>query len=185
MTMIKPITRNKNRIASLSISAFLALSLTIAVIGTTAQSAQASSPIRDGRHDWLTGIDPNFDITRFSLDSSGRPFLDVSGTAGKTVTHSTNVMYAYVFHTNIGIYVVTSRLAAGDTNPNWQTYKMASSATDGSGCVTLDPSGAYKIHAKRVTLGGTTASQVAWVETVQIEIINGTNCITSVFDKAP
>ena len=132
----------------------------------------------------------DFDIRSYGF-AGGNSYVQVYGHAGRSLP-SGNIVHAYVFHTDSGIWVADSHEAQHDTNENdaglgWHGQQVSIGE---DGCIDeVDGSkSTARVAGKRVTLLDTDATELIKVETMQLELLvkdpenppPGTTCIARV-----
>src|SRR5574338_46093 len=145
---------------------------------------------------WASVNDPsdfdannNFDIRQVGITSDGNLRLTVDGTVGATRPDGAgqeNLVYAYVFATDVGLIAVTSH-AVEDSGQvgndlEWHTHRVT---LDENFCVTgIEDFGKAKLQGNRLDVLHTGATSVAGALTAQLTVDGGV-CVSDVWDQAP
>ena len=129
----------------------------------------------------------DFELVDFGIDDDGNPFMTVEGKAGGTKSTDAEVIYAYVFVTNDGIYAVTSH--GGEDSEQVEVdskYHTHLIELDGDNCIThIEDAGNVKLKQDTVTLTETDASELDAVKAVKLTVNNGNVCVDQVFSELP
>ncbi|MGI0020752.1 MAG: hypothetical protein ACREAY_09815 [Nitrososphaera sp.] len=177
----------------------LIASLAVMLLAGTMVMVQADSPKRDAKKDTSVAGLKDFDLKRYGFKKNGDAYVAVYGQAGQTLPVGEHTAYAYVIHTNNGIYASDSHEAQHAdneevANKSWHGHKIE---FNDQGCI--DEIGAFKSEAviknHRVIIKETGATQIFKAQTVELEILvddpdnppAGATCIVKVkqvFDEA-
>jgi hypothetical protein len=176
----------KSKIGYMS-TAGIAVLLTVSL--AVAPAAQAISPtITDATGD-ATNNDPNFDITSAGITDKNILSMTVAGKAGGTTPSDpseANLVYAYVFITDVGVIAVTSHQAEDSgqvkNDLKWHAHLVT---LDSNNCVTsIQDFGDAKLRDSRIDVRQTGATSVSQVLTAELTISDSTVCVTQVWDSA-
>lgn len=186
-------TSGKGKPVYLALAIAAMAALLFAASSTT--SVQAKVVGKDPKGD---SVFRDFDIKKFGF-KKGEAYVSVYGDAGGTLPSGEKTIFAYVIHTNTGIYASDSHEAqhADDeqvANLSWHGHKVE---IDSDGCI--EEIGSFKSKAildgHRVIITETAASEIYKAQTVRLELQvddpdnppPGVTCIAKimeVFDEA-
>ena len=159
------------------------------LVGSIASPAFAATlPITDPKNDATNG-NPDFDIRRVGITDTGKLRMVVQGEAGGTAPSApgqADLVYAYVFATDVGIVAVTSHRAEDsgqvDLDLAWHSHRVT---LDSSGCVSsIEDFGKAKLNGQNVYVGNTGATEIDAALTAELTV-NGGVCVSEVWDSAP
>jgi hypothetical protein len=123
----------------------------------------------------------DFNITSFGIDNTGAPFLTVLGKAGATQPGNSETLYAYLLHTDKGIFAVESGEGTG-----YQSHLIKLGTSHGiSNCqIFAQAQGNTKFSGNMVKIQGIRVTTVSHVSAVAFEIGSpeGT-CISQIFSS--
>ncbi|HEX2014479.1 MAG TPA: hypothetical protein VLA68_04555 [Nitrososphaera sp.] len=159
------------------------------LVGTVLTPAAYATPgpITDPKGD-VTNGNPDFDIRRAGITDTGKLRMVVQGEAGGTRPSGSsqeNLVYAYVFATDVGIVAATSHRAedSGQVGNDiaWHSHRVT---LDGSGCVSsIEDFGKARLNGQNLYIANTGATEIEAVLTAELTI-NGGVCVTDVWDSA-
>jgi hypothetical protein len=130
----------------------------------------------------------DFEITSFQINGKGNLRMYVEGVAGGTTPHHSgaeNLIYAYVFRTNAGIYAVTSHMGEDshqvEHDIEWHSHLVE---LDENNCVTsIIDAGKVNMHTNRISVMQTDATQLSGVMTAELTASDDGTCVTKIFDS--
>ena len=164
------------------------LMVAVLVGSVLSPAAAASLPITDKKGDATNG-NPDFDIRRAGITDTGKLRMVVQGEAGGTRpsgADQADLVYAYVFVTDVGIVAVTSHRAedSGQVGNDlaWHSHRVT---LDSNNCVSsIQDFGKARLNDHSVYVGNTGATSIDAVLTAELTIDGGV-CVTAVWDSAP
>ena len=138
---------------------------------------------------YATNNDPNFDITSAGITDKNILSMTVAGKAGGTTPSDpdqANLVYGYVFITDIGVIAVTSHQAEDSgqvkNDLKWHAHLVT---FDHDNCVTsIEDFGKAKLRDSRIDVSQTGATSVSQVLTAELTISGSNVCVTQVWDTA-
>ena len=159
------------------------------LLGAVAGPAAATFalPITDPKNDTTNG-NSDFDIRRAGITDTGKLRLRVQGEAGGTTPSGPdqeNLVYAYVFVTDVGAIAVTSHRAedSGQVGNDlaWHSHRVT---LDSSGCVSsIEDFGKVRLNGQNMYVSNTNATELAQVITGELTV-NGAVCVSQTWDIA-
>lgn len=149
--------------------------LSLSMITTPGAAAYAHEDMKD------------FEITSFQINGKGNLRMYVEE-AGGTTPHDTgeeNLIYAYVFFTDAGLYAVTSHVGEEshqvEHDIEWQSYLVA---LDENNCITsITDAGKANLHKNRISVMQTDATRLSGVQTAELTASDYETCVTKIFDS--
>lgn len=96
-----------------------------------------------------------------------------------------NLIYAYVFSTDAGIYAVTSHMGEDshqvEHDIEWHSHLIA---LDENNCITsITDAGKANLHKNRISVMQTDATILSGVMTAELTATDGGTCLTKIFDS--
>jgi hypothetical protein len=130
----------------------------------------------------------DFKITSFEIKGRGVMTMYVEGVAGRTIPDhedAENIIYAYVFVTDVGKYAVTSHMGEDshqvEHDIEWHSHLVE---LDENNCVTsITDVGKAKLHKNRVSVLQTDATELYGVLTAELTASESGTCVTEIFDS--
>lgn len=129
----------------------------------------------------------DFDIISFQTNGKGNLRIYVEGVVGGTTPYHAgdeNLIYAYVFFTDAGIYAVTSHMG-GDSHQVDHDIEGHSHLVelDENNCVTsIADAGKVNLHKNRISVMQTDAIRLSGVLTAELTASDYETCMTKIFD---
>jgi hypothetical protein len=177
----------KSKIGYMSTAGIAVLLLTVSMAVMTPAALAISPTITDATGD-AENNDPNFDITSAGITDKNILSMTVAGKAGGTTPSDpsqANLVYAYVFITDVGVIAVTSHQAEDSGQVKNDLKWHAHLVTLDNGCVTsIEDFGKAKLRDSRIDVSQTGATSVSQVLTAELTISDSTVCVTQVWDSA-
>jgi hypothetical protein len=156
---------------------FIATSiLSLSMTATPIVTAYAHDDIKD------------FEITSFQINGKGNLRMYVEGVAGGTTPHHAgeeNLIYAYVFHTDAGMYAVTSHMGEDshqvEHDIEWHSHLVE---LDENNCITsITDAGKANLHKNRISIMQTDAISLTGVMTANLTASESGTCVRQIFDS--
>jgi hypothetical protein len=130
----------------------------------------------------------DFEITSFQINGKGNLRMYVEGVAGGTTPHhagAENLIYAYVFLTDAGIYAVTSHMGEDshqvEHDIEWHSHLVE---LDENNCITsITDAGKANLHKNRISVMQTDATILTGVMTAELTANDDGTCVTKIFDS--
>lgn len=171
-----------------AVPAITGLVVAVLIGSVISPAAAASLPITDQKGDATNG-NPDFDIRRVGITDTGKLRMVVQGEAGGTKPSSADqddLVYAYVFVTNVGIIAATSHRAedSGQVGNDlaWHSHRVT---LDSNNCVSsIEDFGKARTSGQNLYVANTGATSIDAALTAELTI-NGGVCVTAVWDSAP
>jgi hypothetical protein len=173
-----------------TVPAIMGLIVAAVLVGSVVSpaAAAASLPITDPKND-VTNGNSDFDIRRAGITDSGKLRMVVQGDAGETRPSGAgeeNLVFAYVFVTDVGIVAATSHSVEDsgqvENDLAWHSHRVT---LDGSGCVSsIEDFGKARFNGQNLYIANTGATSIDAVLTAELTVDSGV-CVTQVWDSAP
>lgn len=168
-------------------TAGIAILLTVSM-AVTPTALATSLTITDATGD-ATNNDPNFDITSAGITDKNILSMEVAGKAGRTTPSDpsqANLVYAYVFITDVGVIAVTSHQAedSGQVKNDLKWHAHLVTLDDDSCITSIQDFGDAKLKDSTINVRHTGATSVSQVLTAELTISGSAVCVKQVWDSA-